>query len=85
MRIGYARVSTTAQNLDMQIEALNKVGCEKIYTEKESGVKRGQYSKSCCPSSDRVTRWWYISWTGLVVPSESCWPWSMTSERRASA
>ena len=39
MRIGYARVSTTAQNLDMQIEALNNVGCEKIYTEKESGVK----------------------------------------------
>ncbi len=23
----------------MQIEALNKAGCEKIYTEKESGVK----------------------------------------------
>lgn len=39
MNIGYARVSTTAQNLDMQIEALNKAGCEKIYTEKESGLK----------------------------------------------
>lgn len=39
MKIGYVRVSTTAQNLDMQIEALNKAGCEKIYTEKESGVK----------------------------------------------
>ena len=37
MKIGYVRVSTTAQNLDMQIEALNKAGCEKIYTEKESG------------------------------------------------
>ena len=39
IRIGYTRVSTTAQNLVMQIEALNKAGCEKIYTEKESGVK----------------------------------------------
>lgn len=39
MKIDYARVSTTAQNLDIQIETLNKTGCEKIYTEKESGVK----------------------------------------------
>ncbi len=31
MKVGYARVSTTSQNLDMQIEALNKAGCENIY------------------------------------------------------
>ena len=36
MILGYARVSTTAQNLDMQIEALNKAGCEKIVDEKVS-------------------------------------------------
>ena len=38
MRIGYARVSTIAQNLDMQVSALTDAGCEKIYTEKVSGV-----------------------------------------------
>jgi DNA invertase Pin-like site-specific DNA recombinase len=37
MKIGYARVSTKDQNLDLQIEALQKVGCEKIFEEKISG------------------------------------------------
>jgi DNA invertase Pin-like site-specific DNA recombinase len=40
MQVGYARVSTTHQNLDPQLEALK--GCDKIYQEKKSGkgVKR---------------------------------------------
>jgi DNA invertase Pin-like site-specific DNA recombinase len=33
------RVSTREQNLDMQIDALKKYGCEKIYQEKASGTK----------------------------------------------
>ena len=37
MKIGYARVSTTDQNLDRQIEALKKAGAEKIFEEKISG------------------------------------------------
>jgi len=39
MRIGYARVSTHEQNLDLQIDALEKVGCEKNFQEKVSGTK----------------------------------------------
>jgi len=47
MLVGYARVSTVEQNLDLQLDALRKAGCEKIYkdvasgsTTKRDGLKR---------------------------------------------
>jgi DNA invertase Pin-like site-specific DNA recombinase len=40
LKIGYARVSTEDQKLDMQIDALKKYGCEKIFTEKVTGTRK---------------------------------------------
>ena len=38
MKVGYARVSSSGQSLDIQLEALKKYGCEKIFQEKVSGT-----------------------------------------------
>lgn len=40
MNIGYARVSTEEQNLDRQIDILKQAGCDRIYEEKVSGLKK---------------------------------------------
>lgn len=39
MNIGYARVSTDAQNLDLQLDALREVKCDKIFKDVASGAQ----------------------------------------------
>jgi DNA invertase Pin-like site-specific DNA recombinase len=39
MLIGYARVSTQDQNLELQREALAKAGCQKVFEDKVSGTR----------------------------------------------
>jgi DNA invertase Pin-like site-specific DNA recombinase len=43
MRVGYARVSTEDQNLDLQIMALEKAGCTRLFS--DHGVSGGRFSR----------------------------------------
>lgn len=47
-RIGYARVSSTGQSLEVQLDKLNQAKCDRIYKEKQSGrtVDRSEF-QSC--------------------------------------
>ncbi|NER40074.1 MAG: recombinase family protein [Oscillatoria sp. SIO1A7] len=42
MLVGYARVSTEDQSLDLQLDELKVCGCERIYSEQISGVKENR-------------------------------------------
>ena len=39
MLVGYARVSTIDQNLDLELSALKEAGCENLYQDQMSGTK----------------------------------------------
>ena len=54
MKFGYARVSTSDQSLDIQIQKLKDAGCDRIFSEKISGAKNDR--KELSRLLDRVRK-----------------------------
>ena len=48
MHIGYARVSTKDQNLALQIDALKKANCDRVYEEVACMTRIGKKFGICC-------------------------------------
>ena len=61
MFVGYARVSTTDQNLDLQQDVLVAAQCERIFTDTASGAKAQRpglaEALQCCRSGDTLVVW----------------------------
>lgn len=61
MLIGYARVSTSDQHLDLQTDALQAAGCERLYTDTVSGAKVDRpglaAALSTCRPGDTLAVW----------------------------
>lgn len=61
MKIGYARISTNEQKLNLQIDALEKAVCEKIFTDTASGSKDNRVGLSeaiaFCRAGDSLVVW----------------------------
>src|SRR5215210_7258888 len=61
MKIGYARVSTHEQTLDLQLDALKQADCDQLYTDTVSGLKdhRPNWDKtfSYARAGDTIVVW----------------------------
>lgn len=61
MKIGYARISTQDQKLNLQTDALEKAGCEKIFTDTASGAKDDRIglieAVEFCRAGDSLVVW----------------------------
>ena len=61
MRIGYARVSTDDQSLNLQLDALRAAGCECIFTDKLGGKSRKRpglvKAMSACANGSQLVVW----------------------------
>jgi DNA invertase Pin-like site-specific DNA recombinase len=67
MRIGYARVSTDDQTLDLQEDALKRAECREVYGEQASGKSTDRPQlEGCLKSLNAENPVWRQEWSLLL-------------------
>jgi hypothetical protein len=85
--VGYARVSTTDQDLDIQIAALKREGCTTIRSEKRSGTSTSTPSAALAEAGQELARAWdHAQRTGAALTANwiVCWTLSPPMSRAAT-
>lgn len=87
MLIGYMRISTGEQSLDLQRDALVRLGCERMYEDICSGraLERPGLSKALDAARQGDTPWLCGSWTGSAARFRTSWVWLVICKSAASA
>ena len=70
-KIGYARISTDDQSLDLQLDALKLAGCDRIFEEIQSGAKRDRPILAECLAElkkDDILVVWRLDRLGRSLP-----------------
>lgn len=70
-KIGYARISTDDQSLDLQLDALKLAGCDRIFEEIQSGAKRDRPILAECLAGlkkDDILVVWRLDRLGRSLP-----------------
>jgi DNA invertase Pin-like site-specific DNA recombinase len=67
--LGYARVSTTDQQPHLQVDALDRAGCYRVFTETGSGTRTARPALDQALDQQRpgdtLVVWKLTSWAGL--------------------
>jgi predicted site-specific integrase-resolvase len=84
MLIGYARVSCEDQNLALQLDALKKAGCKRVFSDKLSGTQacRPELKEALSHLREADTLA-FGSWIGSVVASKDWLIWLMRYKAKA--